>query len=124
ASRIVLFRPDYDEMFEREHDASKFPQRPLILGDSWISSTPAMKLSRQLLSAGAFRAIASLVSAFHVVMSALLTFLFPEWYEQSKRYRSERHYMRGPGRSGAPSTACRPDYGRPMRALSHPITMA
>jgi hypothetical protein len=31
----MLFRPDYDEMFEREHDASKFPQRPLIVGDKW-----------------------------------------------------------------------------------------
>jgi len=33
----MLFRPDYDEMFEREHehDAGKFPQRPLILGDKW-----------------------------------------------------------------------------------------
>jgi hypothetical protein len=31
----TLFRPDYDEMFEREHDAGKFPQRPLILGDKW-----------------------------------------------------------------------------------------
>ena len=31
----MLFRPDYDEMFAREHDAGKFPQRPLILGDKW-----------------------------------------------------------------------------------------
>ena len=31
----ILFRPDYDEMFAREHDAGKFPQRPLILGDKW-----------------------------------------------------------------------------------------
>ena len=31
----MLFRPDYDEMFEREHDAGKFPQRPLILADKW-----------------------------------------------------------------------------------------
>jgi hypothetical protein len=31
----MLFRPDYDETFEREHDASKFPHRPLILGDKW-----------------------------------------------------------------------------------------
>jgi hypothetical protein len=31
----ILFRTDYDEMFEREHDAGKFPQRPLILGDKW-----------------------------------------------------------------------------------------
>jgi hypothetical protein len=31
----MLFRPDYDEMFEPERDASKFPQRPLILGDKW-----------------------------------------------------------------------------------------
>jgi hypothetical protein len=31
----VLLRPDYDEMFASEHDAGKFPQRPLILGDKW-----------------------------------------------------------------------------------------
>jgi hypothetical protein len=31
----MLFRRDYDEMFSPEKDASKFPQRPLILGDKW-----------------------------------------------------------------------------------------
>ncbi len=31
----MLFRPDYDEMLSSERDASKFPQRPLILGDKW-----------------------------------------------------------------------------------------
>jgi hypothetical protein len=31
----MLFRPDYDEMFPPERDASKYPQRPLILGDKW-----------------------------------------------------------------------------------------
>jgi hypothetical protein len=31
----LLFRRDYDDMLPLEHDASKFPQRPLILGDKW-----------------------------------------------------------------------------------------
>ena len=31
----VLFRPDDSEMFLSEHDVSKIPQRPLILGDKW-----------------------------------------------------------------------------------------
>lgn len=31
----MLFRPDYNEMLSSEQDASKFPQRPLILGDKW-----------------------------------------------------------------------------------------
>jgi hypothetical protein len=31
----MLFRLNDDEMFEREHNASKFLQRPLILGDKW-----------------------------------------------------------------------------------------
>jgi hypothetical protein len=31
----MLFRPDYDDIFGPEHDVSKFPQRPLILGDKW-----------------------------------------------------------------------------------------
>ncbi|HWZ38111.1 MAG TPA: hypothetical protein VNY08_07420 [Bradyrhizobium sp.] len=31
----LLLRPDYNEMFSPEQDASKFPQRPLILGDKW-----------------------------------------------------------------------------------------
>jgi len=30
-----LFRPNYDEMFSPGHDATKSPQRPLILGDKW-----------------------------------------------------------------------------------------
>jgi hypothetical protein len=50
-----------------------------------------------MLRAGASRAIGRLASITHVVMTALLTFLFPEWYEQNERYRPERHYMRGPG---------------------------
>ena len=33
--REMLFRPDYDEMFPPEQDASRFPQRPMILGDKW-----------------------------------------------------------------------------------------
>ncbi len=31
----MLLRPDCDEMFDRAHDASKFPRRPLILDDKW-----------------------------------------------------------------------------------------
>jgi hypothetical protein len=41
--------------------------------------------------------IATLASAFHAVLTALLIFLFPEWYEPNSRYRPELHYMRGPG---------------------------
>ena len=33
--REMLFRPDYDEMFPAEQDATRFAQRPLILGDKW-----------------------------------------------------------------------------------------
>lgn len=31
----MLFRRDYSEMLPPEQDATKFPQRPLILGDKW-----------------------------------------------------------------------------------------
>lgn len=31
----LLFRRDYSEMLPPEKDATKFPQRPLILGDKW-----------------------------------------------------------------------------------------
>ena len=31
----LLFRPDYNEMLSPEQDATRFPQRPLILGDKW-----------------------------------------------------------------------------------------
>lgn len=31
----MLFRPDYDEMFTPGQDASRLPQRPLILTDKW-----------------------------------------------------------------------------------------
>ncbi len=30
-----LFRQDYSDLLPPEQDASKFPQRPLILGDKW-----------------------------------------------------------------------------------------
>ena len=30
-----LFEQDYSEMILPEQDATKFPQRPLILGDKW-----------------------------------------------------------------------------------------
>ena len=43
--------------------------------------------------AGASRAMSRLASASR----AVLTFLFPEWYESNPAYRAERHYMRGPG---------------------------
>jgi len=41
--------------------------------------------------------MSGLVSASHVALTALLTFLFPEWYESNRGYQPERHYMRGPG---------------------------
>jgi hypothetical protein len=56
-----------------------------------------MKLSRQLLRAMVSRAIAGLASLIHVALTALLTFLFPDWYGPNKKYRPEQHYMRGPG---------------------------
>jgi hypothetical protein len=31
----LMFRRDYSEMLPPEQDATKFPQRPLILGDKW-----------------------------------------------------------------------------------------
>ncbi len=31
----LLFRRDYSEMLPLEDDATKFPQRPLVLGDKW-----------------------------------------------------------------------------------------
>ena len=31
----LLFRRDYSEMLPLEEDGTKFPQRPLILGDKW-----------------------------------------------------------------------------------------
>jgi hypothetical protein len=31
----LMFRHDYGDMFPPEQDASKFPQRPLVLGDKW-----------------------------------------------------------------------------------------
>jgi hypothetical protein len=31
----LLFRRDYSAMLPLEEDATKFPQRPLILGDKW-----------------------------------------------------------------------------------------
>jgi hypothetical protein len=30
-----LFQKDYSDMLPPEQDATKFPQRPLILGDKW-----------------------------------------------------------------------------------------
>lgn len=50
-----------------------------------------------MLRAGASRAIRSLASISSVVMTALLTFMFPDWYGPNKKYRPEQHYMRGPG---------------------------
>jgi hypothetical protein len=34
-SRELLFRRDYDDMLPLEQDATKFPRRPLVLGDKW-----------------------------------------------------------------------------------------
>jgi hypothetical protein len=31
----LLFRRDYSEMLPLDEDATKFPQRPLVLGDKW-----------------------------------------------------------------------------------------
>ena len=31
----MLFRKDYSDMLPPEQDATKFPQRPLVLGDKW-----------------------------------------------------------------------------------------
>ena len=31
----LMFRQDYSELFPPEQDATKFPQRPLVLGDKW-----------------------------------------------------------------------------------------
>ena len=31
------------------------------------------------------------------VISALLQFLFPSWYEADRKYWPAQHYMRGPG---------------------------
>lgn len=31
----LMFRHDYGDMFPPEQDASKLPQRPLVLGDKW-----------------------------------------------------------------------------------------
>jgi len=45
----------------------------------------------------ASRAMSGLASALHVAMTALVTFMFPDWYVPNRRYRSEQHYMRGPG---------------------------
>jgi hypothetical protein len=31
----LMFRHDYSEMLPPEPDATKFPQRPMVLGDKW-----------------------------------------------------------------------------------------
>jgi hypothetical protein len=31
----LMFRHDYSELLPPEQDATKFPQRPLVLGDKW-----------------------------------------------------------------------------------------
>jgi hypothetical protein len=51
----------------------------------------------QMLRAGVSRAIGTLASITHVAMTALLTFMFPDWFGSNKKYRPEQHYMRGPG---------------------------
>ena len=33
--RELMFRHDYDELFPPDHDAARFPRRPLVLGDKW-----------------------------------------------------------------------------------------
>ena len=50
-----------------------------------------------MLRTGRSRVIAGLVAVSHAVMTALLAFLFPDWYGPNKKYRPEEHYMRGPG---------------------------
>src|SRR5215469_3789259 len=85
------------------HAAARAGRRPIpaATADSrrqmGFLTRPATKLSRQLLGAVASRALARVASASHVAFSALLTFMFPEWYERDQKYRPEQHYMRGPG---------------------------
>jgi hypothetical protein len=33
--RSLMFHRDYSEMFPLDQDATKFPQRPMVLGDKW-----------------------------------------------------------------------------------------
>jgi hypothetical protein len=33
--RSLMLRCDYSEMFPPDQDGSKFPQRPMVLGDKW-----------------------------------------------------------------------------------------
>jgi len=74
---------------------SRFPMcsRATLSKDTLVGSTELIHMLR----AGASRAIGRLASITHVAMTALLTFMFPDWYGPNKRYRPEQHYMRGPG---------------------------
>jgi hypothetical protein len=56
-------------------------------------SIPPMERSTQQLSPGVSAVVSLLRSAF----DALLTFLGPSWDGPVRKYRPERHYMRGPG---------------------------
>jgi hypothetical protein len=57
------------------------------------SSIPSMERYTRQLSLGVSVVVSLLRSAF----SALLTFLGPSWDGPARKYRPERHYMRGPG---------------------------
>jgi hypothetical protein len=57
------------------------------------SSIPPMERYTRQLSLGESVVVSRLRGAF----SALLTFLGPSWDGPVRKYRPERHYMRGPG---------------------------
>jgi hypothetical protein len=52
---------------------------------------------RRILGPSAYRAMSRLALALQIVTTALLTFMFPDWYATNGRYRPDRHYMKGPG---------------------------
>jgi hypothetical protein len=57
------------------------------------SSIPPTERCTQQLSLG----VSVVVSLLRSALSALLTFLGPSWDGPVRKYRPERHYMRGPG---------------------------
>lgn len=68
-------------------------ERPLT-AEEVETSAAADGAGRQV---GFLDVMSSLASALHVAMTALLTFMFPDWYGPNGRYRPGQHYMRGPG---------------------------
>jgi len=61
------------------------------------SSPGSIPGSKRIFGALAARAIANLDSVSRVTVTALLAFMFPDWYGPYKKYQPEQHYMRGPG---------------------------